>query len=54
MKRFPGFTVIGEPISGDHLGRKILWQGDHNRVFERPVRIIFDLHQTRLYSFWLE
>ena len=54
MKRFPGFTVIGEPITGDHLRARIRWQGDHTRVFERPVRIIFDLHQTRLYSFWLE
>ena len=55
MKRFPGgFTVIAEPVSGDHRRAKIIWQGEHDRVFERPVRIIFDLHQTRLYSFWLQ
>ncbi len=54
LKRFPGFTMIGQPVSGDHLRARIVWNGDRERVFERPVRLIFDLHQARLYSFWLE
>ena len=56
LKRFPGgFTVIGEPLSGDNTKAKIKWDSQgHGLVFEKPVRIIFDLHLARLYSFWLE
>ena len=56
LKRFPGgFTVIGEPLSGDSTRAKIKWDSQgHGLAFEKPVRIIFDLHLARLYSFWLE
>ncbi len=55
LKRFPGgFTVIGQPLSGDSTRAKIKWDSQgHGLAFEKPVRIIFDLHLARLYSFWL-
>ncbi len=57
MKPFPGFWVPGNqppPLTGDHLRKKIEWQPETDRVFEKPVRIRFYMHQARLYSFWLE
>ena len=57
MKAFPGFGVPGNqppPLTGDHLRKKIEWQTETDRVFEKPVCIRFFMHQARLYSFWLE
>ena len=57
MKPISGFWVPLEqpaPLRGDHLRARIKWKADHDRVFEKPVRVRFYLYQARLYSFWLE
>lgn len=57
MSLLAGFYVPGEqhpPFTGDSVRAKVAWKHRHELVFEKPVRLIFDLHQARLYSFWLE
>ncbi|MEE2656927.1 MAG: hypothetical protein VX733_00365 [Candidatus Latescibacterota bacterium] len=56
-KAHEGFWVPGEepePFVGDELRARVEWKPKHDRVFDRPVRLRFYLHQARLYSFWIE
>jgi hypothetical protein len=53
----PGYWVPGEhppAFSDDSTRAKITWKYPNDRVFEKPVRLKFYLHQARLYSFWIE
>lgn len=54
---YPGYRVPGEhppPFSDDSTCAKIAWKHPSDRIFERPIRLKFYLHQAQLYSFWIE
>lgn len=56
-KPHPGYWVPGEhppPFNSDSTRAKIAWKYPSDRIFEKPVRLKFYLHQARLYSFWIE
>ena len=54
-KPIPGFWVPGEPpFKGNQMRGRVKWKRQHDLIFEKPVRLKFDLHQARLYSFWIE
>lgn len=54
VPEFDPATQEPSPLKGDHWKAQIRWNTDRAIVFAKPVRLRFFMHQTRLYSFWLE
>ena len=52
FKAYAGFSADDcTPISGDDTWHTVHWKGDLRRLWNKPVRLIFHLNQTSLYSF---
>jgi hypothetical protein len=55
MEPLPGLSVADcDAARGDELRGRLTWNGAGASARERPVRLRFEMSQTKLYAFWLE
>ena len=54
MMPLTGYTTSNcYPVRGDQISGKVSWPAGPLSV-ERPVKLLFELSNAKLYSFWLE
>ena len=55
MAPLPGLSFEdAQHLSGDHLGRRLGWNGEAVVSSDQPVRLRFALDDASLYAFWIE